>query len=609
MPTLSFSPSQKSIDATNGTNLLAAVRQAGFTIPASCGGKGLCGKCRVKVIDGTIPADERQRFCLAANLLDQGWRASCIVEIQDDLILADPESCAGEEIILTDFQGKEPDGDSGLWTVPCELHLVGDEESSIIAALQTQGKTDVIIPLEVLADIADSRDKTKESWAIGLDMRLIRLEKARTSESSHFGLAVDLGTTTLAAVLCDMSNGHTLSIVSAANPQAKHGDDVISRAEYASVSPANAEEMRFMVADSINSLAAAALKEAGATGWPVFTTIAGNPIMNHLLLGMLCHRLTTSPFIPVFRRGKYNPVKGSDHSLWYVLPNISAYVGGDIVAGLLAHQVCEKQGHVLFMDVGTNGEIVLVSNGSVTAAAAAAGPAFEGARIRQGMRASPGAVAGVSIDEDGRLLLSVIDGREAKGICGTGLLSAVSLLLREKIIDEGGKLRGREEVLAVNPEIPVDLLARIFHSSGQQGETAFWLARPGSAHAEGVALTQQDIREFQLAKGAVAAGAQLLLDEAGIRADQLDSVVLAGGFGSYLDPVEATGTGLIPAGVATEKIHAVGNSSLAGARLCLLSRRDRDLAEHIADQVGYIELSTKPAFQMAFAEGMLFPST
>lgn len=553
MATLSFFPSKKSITVADGTTLLAAVRQAGFSIPASCGGKGLCGKCRVKIIDGAVPIDYRQRFCLSSDLLEQGWRASCIVEMQSDLIVADPDNSAGQEIILTDFHGKEPDGEPG--------------------------------------------------W----DSRLISLEKAKTAgDLPLLVLAVDLGTTTLAAVLCDMANGSTLAVVSAANPQAKYGDDVISRAEYASGSPEKSAEMRLLAVDAVNSLAAAAIADAGVSGWPACTTIAANPVMNHLLLGLPCQGLTTSPFVPVFRRGKY--VTANPSGQWYILPNISAYVGGDIVAGLLAHSICDQPGHTLFLDVGTNGEMVLVSNGTVSAAAAAAGPAFEGARIRQGMRASPGAVAGTGIDENGRLRLSVIDGRDPRGICGTGLLSAVNLLLREGIIDDGGKMRSREEVLAANPEIPIDLLARIFRREGENGETAFWLARPGSGNSEGVALTQQDVREFQLAKGAMAAGAALLLADAGVEANQLDGVVLAGGFGSYLDPAAATGTGLIPPGVPAEKIHAVGNSSLAGARLCLLSRRDRELAEQLADRVGYIELSTKPSFQMAFAQGMMFPS-
>lgn len=198
-----------------------------------------------------------------------------------------------------------------------------------------------------------------------------------------------------------------------------------------------------------------------------------------------------------------------------------------------------------------------------------------------------------------------------KGLCGK---------CRVKIIDGAVPIDDRQRFCLASDlleqgwrascivEIPVDLLARIFRRDGENGETVFWLARPGSGNPEGVALTQQDVREFQLAKGAIAAGAAVLLADAGVEAHELDSVVLAGGFGSYLDPAAATGTGLIPASVSAEKIHAVGNSSLAGARLCLLSRRDREAAEQLADRVGYIELSTQPSFQMAFAQGMMFSS-
>ncbi len=501
MPRITFQPSGKTIVVPPGTQLAEACSLAGFALPMPCGGKGICGKCRVRIIGG-------------------GDKPACVTPAYGDLTLADPEE-AHKGVILTDF------AEQALAAEP------GD----------------------------------------------------RDAPSRGIGLAVDFGTTTLAAALCDLGSGEVRAVVSKANPQSARGDDVVTRAEYASRGETELREMQRRAIDAIQELAAEALAEAGLRDRDICRIAVGaNTIMNHLLLGVDPGPLTRSPFTPGFFR--VDPV-GAETLGWrrdktpssppsvLIVPNIAAFVGGDVTAGVIAHGVLEPGRAVLFLDIGTNGEIVLSANGKAYACAAAAGPAFEGARISQGMRAVPGAISRVSVDEKGELAVGVIgDGLPAKGLCGTGLLDAVAALARLGVIDETGQLSNNAAAVRLT---------------------------------ESVSLTQKDVRELQLAKGAIAAGVRVLLEIAGLRAEDVGSVLLAGGFGNYLAPESVLATGLLPQGIRPEAIRPVGNAALAGTRLYLLSDACRRKAEAARAAIIPVELSGRDDFAAAFAEEMLFP--
>jgi uncharacterized 2Fe-2S/4Fe-4S cluster protein (DUF4445 family) len=440
--------------------------------------------------------------------------------------------------------------------------------------------------------------------AVGLGNRLLALRDPGDT-TPLLGLAVDLGTTTLAAALCDLATGEVLAVASRANPQALRGDDVISRIDHAARGIAEQDELRTLIVDAIESMAGDARREAGlADAGLILLAVGGNTVMNHLLLGVDPRPLAVSPFIPCFRTA--DPVDAADIGwqgaaapLVVVVPNVAAYVGGDITAGVLAHGVAESAGTVLFLDIGTNGEIVLRAHGKTWACAAAAGPAFEGARIGQGMRAIPGAICRVDAAADGDLDIGVVDGpAPAKGICGTGLLDAVATLRRLGAVDEGGRLLDSDDDDDMDA-LPPPVRERM---SRDDAGPAVWLDRPA-----GVRLTQRDIRELQLAKGAIAAGVRVLLGVAGIRPEEVDEVLLAGGFGNYLRPASALAVGILPPGIALDRIRSVGNASLAGARLCLLSEQERRRAAALSAAMDYVELSGRDDFQSAFAEEMLFP--
>ncbi|MDR1745302.1 MAG: ASKHA domain-containing protein [Planctomycetota bacterium] len=549
MPVIIFAPSGKTVTIPPGTRLLDACRAAGFRLPAPCGGKGICGKCRVRVAGDTVPVDERQRRCLPESALAAGWRAACVATVAGDLEIADPETPA-PGVILTDFGGRQPG------------RLGGDPGSLGLAA-------------------------------------------AEPGAGTRLGLAVDLGTTTMAAALCDLDSGATLAVVSRSNPQSLHGDDVVSRMEYACGGARELEEMRLLAMDAIRGLADDAMRTAGAGGDILLLAVGANTVMNHLLLGVSPDSLAVSPFMPRFRRVEPVPAgtlgwKGRA-PLMLIVPNIAAYVGGDVTAGIAAHEAADLPGVTLFLDIGTNGEIVLAANGRVHACAAAAGPAFEGARISQGMRAAPGAICLVDADRERLRVESVGGVFPARGVCGTGLLDAVAALVRLGIVDEGGRMLEPDEAeeLPLSPEI----LSRLRES---ENGMAFWLADPDSHGCGGVAITQRDVREFQLAKGAVAAGVAVLLDVAGVGAGQVDRVFLAGGFGNYLRPESAVAVSLLPREIPVDRIVSVGNASLAGTRLYLLSEEERRRADEVCDRVEYVELSGREDFQQAFVEQMLF---
>ncbi|MBN2711827.1 MAG: ATP-binding protein, partial [Planctomycetes bacterium] len=273
-----------------------------------------------------------------------------------------------------------------------------------------------------------------------------------------------------------------------------------------------------------------------------------------------------------------------------------------IVAGLLAHGIHESDETVLLVDVGTNGEMALRSGGKTYACATAAGPAFEGAQISSGMRAATGAISSVDIGDDD-IIITTVDNAAARGLCGTGLLDAVAILLNLGIVDETGMMFAPDEIEDECPELPEKIRARVVEDDNG---SAFVLAFAEDGHPR-ITLTQRDVREFQLAKGAMAAGVMVLLDHLGIKPENIDRVCLAGGFGSYLRPENALRVGLLPLGIGLEKIEAVGNAALAGSRLCLLDSGMRAKAELIADEVKYFELSGRPEFQIAFADGMEFP--
>jgi uncharacterized 2Fe-2S/4Fe-4S cluster protein (DUF4445 family) len=421
-----------------------------------------------------------------------------------------------------------------------------------------------------------------------------------------YGVALDVGTTTLVAMLLDLETGQELATASRVNPQTAFGDDVLARILHAGRSAQGLEELRRAVIGAADEMIGELAGRAGVVRGRIYLlTFSGNTTMQQLLAGIDPRYLGEVPFVPATS----GPILAAAASLGigihprgtaYVFPVIGGFVGGDTVSGILATGLGEMAGPALLVDIGTNGEIVLTAGGKLAAASTAAGPAFEGARISQGMRGSTGAIERVHFD--GLLRTQVIGGVRPAGLCGSGLIDLAAELLGHGLIRPDGRLASADDP---PPGLPADLRRRLVAA---HGKPAFLLAEAAeTATGKPILFTQQDVRELQLASGAIRAGVEILLRRGGLATTDLDVVLIAGGFGNYIRRSSAQRIGLLPPAIPRERIRYQGNTSLAGARLAALSEQARRQAEAIARRTQHVELSADPGFKWAFADAMLFP--
>ncbi len=419
-------------------------------------------------------------------------------------------------------------------------------------------------------------------------------------DSPIYGVAVDIGTTTVVAKLLDMADGHCLATRASLNPQVAFGDDVISRIGYAR-STAELTRLHDAIVGCLNDLMARLCRDVGTSKDSIYEVcVVGNTTMNHLFLGFPVEQLGQAPYhaysleahdLSPERLGLAMNPAGNVHTV----ENIAGFVGADTTAVALAVDMDTVSAPMLAVDIGTNGELVLAAKGQLYAVSCAAGPALEGARIRHGSRAVNGAIEAVVINETD-IDLDVIGDGPPRSICGSGLIDAVAVLLELGILDASGRLQPRETL----PGLPRPVASRIMEVDGQP---AFCLAFDAQTGRPGVVLTQKDIREFQLAKGAIRAGITLLLNKVGLDEKQLDRVLLAGAFGTYIRPRSAVRVGLLP-NIALERLQSVGNAAASGAEMVVLAQEYRQKAGSLARRIQYLEIANEPSFAEVFSEAM-----
>jgi uncharacterized 2Fe-2S/4Fe-4S cluster protein (DUF4445 family) len=611
MPTVTFRPSGLSGSFQPAATILAAAQSLGIDIPASCGGKGLCGKCRVRVVEGDCPSDVGHEHALSPAEVAGGWRLACLAPVgAGDLVVEVPDVSTQTQV-LTDFGATTVQPASTIHAEEARMPAptLSDQASDVERLSRAIGRA--ISPhtsLDVLRELPGVlRRAGFEVCAVMTGDELLGLSPCNGAPPPLLGLAVDVGTTTVAGVLVDLASGENLAVASRTNPQAVHGDDVVTRIEYVGASHEKIAEMQRLIGAAIDEIAAEVAEAAGVAQENIYEVVtAGNTTMHHLLLGLTPEHVGVTPFVAVRREGlavraRRLGIRTALGGRVYAVPNVSGYVGGDITAGLQAHRVHQRQENVLYIDIGTNGEMALRAKGTTYSCSTAAGPAFEGARISGGMRAATGAISSVEAGPDD-LIIETVGDAPPRGICGTGLLDAVATLLNLGVIDETGRFVDADE-------LPGHLCDAVKNRlvDGQDG-AEFLLAGPACGTCPRIALTGRDVRELQLAKGAVAAGFRTLMAMAEIDDADLDRVMLAGAFGQFLRPESARRVGLLPAGTPLERIEFVGNGALAGARSILLNWRERAAAESLAREVRYIELSGRPDFQTLFMETMMFPA-
>ncbi len=421
------------------------------------------------------------------------------------------------------------------------------------------------------------------------------------ADTPWLGLAVDIGTTKIAAYLVDLLTGQTLAKRGAMNPQIAYGEDVVARLMYASRGPAEALRMQELLTSELSELAAAACAEIGASARDIVeAVVVCNTAIHHLFLRLPVAQLASAPYVPALRgaihgRARNIGLQIAPGAHVHLLPNIAGYVGADHVAMLLATGLSSRRDTVLAIDIGTNTEMCLTHKSKMTSLSCASGPAFEGAHIQAGMRAAPGAIERVRIERDtdgrpGKVAYKTIEDQPPVGLCGSGLLDVVAQLRLAGLLDGRGRLLESDRTRQTD------------------GDREFVIAGPEeSGNRRTIAVSQHDIRELQLAKGAIRAGIDTLLQDAGITAGDLHQVIIAGAFGTYIDVESAITIGMLP-NVPVERVVQVGNAAGTGARLALVSRPMRRHAADIAARVRYIELARAPRFMRNFAEAMLFPT-
>ena len=581
-----------------GTTLFSAAHWIGLPIDSTCGGRGTCGKCKVRVIEGRTEAETADHRLLRPAEIDEGWRLSCQARIYDDIVCEVPQLLRVPKAATMGL-GRLVILDPNVRKVFLELAepTLEDQRSDVqrLKEALTEEGHDMVAGVAVLRTLPHVlREAGFAITAVLAGEHLVAVEAGDTT-GDCFGVAFDVGTTTLVGTLMNLRTGMAASVLSTLNGQAPFGADVISRISHGMNGPDSIRELQAAVVSTMNGIMSALYAETGVSPDRTYeAVVVGNATMLHLLFGIDPSPLAVMPFTPAFMEPL--SVLASDvgldiHPRGYIqtLPALGAYVGADIVAGVLATGIVREEKMRVFVDVGTNGEIVLGNGQRALATAAPAGPAFEGSQIRCGMRATDGAIEGVQLGDV--VELQVIGGDvRPEGICGSGLVDAVAQLLLAGLLDHSGRMKTAVDV----PGHPLrDRLIDV------DGVRAFLLA-------DGVYLTQKDIRELQFAKGSIATGIKVLMDILGIETKDLDEVLLGGSFGSYLNPESAKIIGLVPP-VEVDRIIAVGNSAGEGAKIALLSYRERQVAFELPARIEYVELSGRTDFNDAFVSVLGFP--
>lgn len=609
---LTIEPEGKTLHAPAGTTILRAAQSAGIEITATCGGRGRCTSCRVKFVQGSIPPPTiMDQLQLGDDLVREGYRLSCQCRLTDPIRVqvAPPLDERAFQILGADRTVRDLARvtiDAGVRkqvvkvSLPREEHHQTSDLEGLLAAI---GRSAEDVPLELLKGLpAALRDGEGEVTVTSFAGRVLAVEKGDTA-LMKFGLAIDVGTTSVVTTLIELESGEQLASVSSLNPQAAFGGDLMSRIAFCQFNPANLRQLQSRIVGLLNQQIAEIVRDSGVLAkWIYKVAVVGNTCMHHILLGIDPSYVGLAPYAPVMRHplvipARDLPLKVNPEARVCLLPIVAGFVGADAVAMALATRIYASDDSRIAVDIGTNGEVLLGSKERLWACSAPAGPALEGAQIRHGMRGALGAIDRVAIDDDVRL--HTIGDAPALGICGSGLIDAVAGMLDAGVLDWTGLIRVEER-----GSLPARLGERLL-MRGE--ERLFVLARPGEADApREIVLTQDDIRQVQLCKGAIGSGVRMLQQIAGVPDDRVAELMLAGGFGNYISIRSAVRIGLIPP-LPEEKIRYVGNAASLGAQLCLVSEAERQRAEAIARSIEHVSLAAHPDFQEIFVEAMNFP--
>ena len=590
---IDFEPVGRKAECRSNESLLDCARRLGVGISSICGGRGTCHTCRVRVISGILSAPTHSEAeALSAQELEDGWRLACqAIPASNCQIMLPLESMSASQRIY--LEGLDviipPEPPVKAYYLQLTEPSLSDQQADadrLLAALDEQYQLPCRkIDTDVLRSL--SPQIRTWNWECQVSVRNTEVVALSPWQSHQLGLAVDLGTTTIAAYLVDLTNGQTLASKGGMNPQISYGEDIISRINYVAKLPHEGTRLQGLVVDKLNELASDLCSEAGSdVNAIVEAVVVGNTAIHHLLLGLPVRQLALSPFtaaaslaldIKAYELG----IKIAPGAYLHFPPVITGFVGSDHTAMLLATDSHQADGLIIVVDIGTNTEISLVNGEEITTTSCASGPAFEGGHIKHGMRAAKGAIERLRITKDA-IHYQTIDEAPPVGICGSGALDAMAQLYLAGVIDNGGRL------MCNHPRVRM---------TDNQAE---FLMVDQERHSS-IVLTQKDVRELQLAKAAIRTGIQFLLETNGFTEEQIRQVVIAGSFGSYIDLSSAVTVGLLPS-LPLNQFRQVGNAAGTGAKLALISLGKRQESIAIASRARYIELAGNPDFKETFIE-------
>ena len=622
---VTFLPEGETVEVESGVTIMEAAEKAEVFINSLCGGEGVCGKCRVQVIDGKMRPDKHSISFLSKEEVREGYVLACQTKVDEDIeVVVPPKSRLESEQILmeqptVDYSQPEkvsvpriPSDPMTLFEPLVQKRYLELKEATTednIADIERvirelRKKTDYEnfeISLRCLQGLAsklrDNDWKVTATLAKHGDLwRILQIAPGNTAEQ-NYGLAIDVGTTTVVAQLVHLKSGNVLGVAGSHNFQAHYGEDVISRMVFACARERGITPLHEAVIKNINSLIKTLTDEKEIPLEQITGIVAaGNTTMSHLLLSLIPCSIRLDPYVPtanIYPQIRAGEIRINPEGVLETIAGVASYVGGDIVAGVLACGIADRPETKVLIDVGTNGEIVIGNSDWMVCCSASAGPAFEGGGISNGMGATRGAIERVKI-ENGKITYQTIGKAKPRGICGSGLIDCIYELARNRIIDGEGKFN-----LSTKHEriVKVDREAHFIVADSHETETGKELT-----------ITESDIGNLIRSKGAVFAAIKSLIDYVSLSFEDIDIFFVAGGFGSYLDIPRAIGIGLLP-DIDPQRIQFVGNSSLMGARMALLSSHARERTIQIAKGMTNIELSTYQPFMDEYVAAMFLPHT
>jgi len=599
---IDFEPVGRRVDADPDQSLLTAAQQAGVSIAAVCGGAGICGSCKVRLMAGTLsPPTSIENEAFSASELVDGWRLAC------------------QAFPLSDLKIEIP---SDSLTATHRLQLEGIEQYiSLVPAVRTQEVwVDPPSLTDLRADWKRLTDALSEAGVVAQTDPAVMAQLSSQMRKNHwhgpivlaedgtvvgmlapivhpFGVAVDIGTTKMAIFLVDLATGRTIARKGAMNPQIAYGEDVVARIAYANQSEADRLSLQRRVVETINTAIAELCQSVSITvDQVVDLVVVGNTAMHHLFAGLPVRQLGEAPYVAAVSQAVRFPARsiGLDSApgaFVYMPPNIAGYVGADHSAMLLASRLQQHSGTAIALDIGTNTEISLSKNGTLVSCSCASGPAFEGAHIHAGMRAVPGAIERAQF-YSGDWHISTVDGLAPVGICGSGILDVVAGLLTSGQIDESGRFT---ENIARRVDYP-------------QGGAIELVSAENSGTGKPILVTRNDIREIQLAKAAIRSGVEVLLHQTGTHDYEIDHFLVAGAFGTYLNLESAVRIGMFPR-LPQDRCRQIGNAAGIGAQMMLINAQSRRETEAIRERMTYVELTTVPDYMDIYVDAILFDRT